>query len=179
MEYKLLNIDKPLKKPLKLTPLLRRKLKKPFGRLFKDIEDIKTEIDSQIIICVGDKVSEEALRAGIEPKIIVYDGKIMRRDVKIPDIIKNFEGREIRIKNPAGYITPEVFDVLDRILNSKPQFRFKIFIDGEEDLVSIAAINLAPVGSLVIYGQPNEGLVLVRVDKNRKERIEKIIRQMM
>lgn len=40
-----------------------------------------------------------------------------------------------------------------------------ILVDGEEDLAVLPCILTAPSGSLVLYGQPGEGLVVCEVDK--------------
>jgi len=165
MEYRLLKLDKSL----------RSRLKKPFGRLLKDVRDLETS--SHMLICVGDRVSEEALNAGLRPKIIVYDGKVMREDVEIPSVILDYPGREVRVKNPPGSLTSEVFEVLEEALGSDSQS--KIFVDGEEDMVSVAAVSLAPLGSTVIYGQPDEGLVVVEVNEDSKMKVEKIMEQMV
>lgn len=164
---------------LKLPEHLREKLKKPFGNLITDNEIINLirGQSPRLIICVGDKTSEKILALGILPKICIYDGKIMRKDIKIPDIIKNFTANEIRAKNPAGYITQELFNAIDKALTSNGNF--KIFVDGEEDLAAIAAVDLAPIGSLVLYGQPGEGMVIVRVDKKSKEFVGEILREMI
>lgn len=162
-------------KDLKLPEHLREKLKRPFGNLIKDGD--KFNLRSNLIICVGDKTSERILGIGILPKICIYDGKIMRRDIKIPEVIKNFNANEIRAKNPAGYITQELFNAVEKALNSSGNF--KIFVDGEEDLAAIAVIDLAPIGSLVLYGQPGEGIVLVNVDKKSKELIKNILKGMI
>jgi len=38
-------------------------------------------------------------------------------------------------------------------------------VDGEEDLAVIPCVLMAPEGSLILYGQPGEGVVLVETDK--------------
>ena len=55
----------------------------------------------------------------------------------------------------------------------------KIVVDGEEDLATLPAILYAPLGSVVIYGQPNEGSVLVNVTSEMKLKIDKFMKQMI
>ena len=44
-----------------------------------------------------------------------------------------------------------------------------LLVDGEEDILTLAAILSAPDHSIIIYGQPREGSVIVKVeDKVRK-----------
>ncbi len=52
-------------------------------------------------------------------------------------------------------------------------------VDGEEDLATLPAILYAPLGSAVVYGQPNEGSVLVMVTPEKKKQIENLMKQMI
>ncbi|MCG2783091.1 MAG: DUF359 domain-containing protein [Candidatus Altiarchaeales archaeon] len=160
-------------KTLKLPNSLREKLKEPFGELLVGLEGVR---HNKNIICVGDETSKIALEFGLKPKVLVYDGKIKRESVSIPAIIRDFKATEVRITNPAGYITSESFEA---IYTGVTGFgRVKIRVDGEEDLLTIAAIDLAPAGSVVLYGQPHEGLVVVKVNEESKKRAKKVLEQM-
>jgi hypothetical protein len=53
-----------------------------------------------------------------------------------------------------------------------------IEVDGEEDLLAIVAVQTSPIGSLVVYGQPNVGIVLVRVSETKKAETQAILDQM-
>ena len=55
----------------------------------------------------------------------------------------------------------------------------KIIVDGEEDLATLPAILYAPLGSAVVYGQPNEGSVLVDVTPEKKLHIEEFMKKMI
>lgn len=48
--------------------------------------------------------------------------------------------------------------------------KIQIAIDGEEDIVALPFLIYAPVGWVVCYGQPNEGLVIVQITKDSKKR---------
>ena len=160
-------------KTLKLPNSLREKLKEPFGELLAGLEELR---HNKNIICVGDETSKIALEFGLKPKVLVYDGRIKRESVPIPAIIRNFKATEVRITNPAGYITRESFEAIYAGLTGFG--RVKIRVDGEEDLLTIAAIDLAPAGSVVLYGQPHEGLVVVKVNEESKKRAKKVLEQM-
>ena len=43
-----------------------------------------------------------------------------------------------------------------------------LVVDGEEDLLVLVAVAFAPLGGLVVYGQPGEGLVVVRVTAEKR-----------
>ena len=50
-----------------------------------------------------------------------------------------------------------------------------IEVSGEEDLLVMPCVMEAPIGSLIMYGQPKEGIVLITVDESKKEIIEKLL----
>ena len=54
----------------------------------------------------------------------------------------------------------------------------RVQVDGEEDLMAIIAIVIAPRGSVVLYGQPGVGVVAVEVGPGSKSRSRTILRKM-
>lgn len=160
---------------LRLPERLRDKLKKPTGIIAKDIGELGIRPDD-IIITIGDRVTEDALLAGFIPKVCVYDNRIERRSVPVSERITRFSAERIIIKNPPGSLNEEAFGVLRKALSSKKSV--KIEVDGEEDLIAVAAMDVAPIGAAVLYGQPGEGVVCVRIDKKTKEMIKEIIKEM-
>jgi len=54
----------------------------------------------------------------------------------------------------------------------------QIFVDGEEDLAVLPAMILAPDASIIIYGQPDEGIVLIKVDEEMRNRAKDILKKM-
>jgi len=156
---------------------LRHRLKKPFGKLVPDIAEIEAELKSKNIISVGDKVTESVLKSGIVPMLCIYDGKTKRLEIGIPAEIKKHAAKEIRVNNPAGTITTEAFDAIKQAIKSGK--KTKILVDGEEDLLTLAAIKTAPPGSVVLYGQPDEGIVMIVVDDKTKNKVEKILGEMI
>ena len=159
---------------LQVSLLTRKKLKSFFVPIIKNIGEI--DFKGKIVVCVGDRTSEEVLKAGIKPKICIYDCRLMRKEIPVPEGIKNFNAKEIRIKNPPGTITKELFDAIKKGFQDKSSV--KIRVDGEEDLATLVAISLAPVGSLVLYGQPKKGLVVIAVDENIKKNVDEILNEM-
>ncbi len=118
------------------------------------------------IITVGDVVSAEFLENGWNPDIIIVDFKVMRSPVKeeTKETIEKYSVPEVRVKNPAGYISE---DILEKIKTAETPV--KIIVEGEEDLAAIPAVLHSPEDSIVAYGQPKEGVVLVEVSKEKKE----------
>jgi GTP-dependent dephospho-CoA kinase len=162
---------------LVLTENQRAKLKKPFGKLYPGIDAISSLVAGKKVIAVGDKVTDGVITKGIKPQICVYDGRTKRKEIAIPDSIIKYEAIEVSVKNPAGQITGEAFQALKEAFATG--IKTKIFVSGEEDLLTVAAINLAPEGTYVIYGQPDEGLVLVEVNAKTKDLVEKILAEMI
>ena len=148
---------------------LRLKLKEPLGDFLADLGELK----NKTLICVGDQASKDVLAYGLKPKLCVYDGKINRIEVEIPAEIKNHDALELRVSNQPGTLSNEVFNAVEKALTSETNH--KLMVDGEEDLVTLVAIKYASNGSLVLYGQPGEGLVLVEVNDVKKREIDSIL----
>ncbi len=106
----------------------------------------------------------ETLQAlGRTPDVQVVD-EVERRVRRTPPEVPFV--RLLRASNPAGTITAEAIVALENaLLGEKPA---RVLIDGEEDLLAIPAIEAAPLGSLLYYGQPGEGVVMVVVDERAK-----------
>jgi hypothetical protein len=63
--------------------------------------------------------------------------------------------------------------IIKKAFSSEPPVR--IIVDGEEDLLVIPACILAPENSVVMYGQPNEGLVIVQITPKIRAKVQKIL----
>ncbi len=50
-----------------------------------------------------------------------------------------------------------------------------MLVDGEEDLVVLPAIMIAPDGASVVYGQPDEGMVHVVVDDEVRREVRALL----
>lgn len=82
----------------------------------------------------------------------------------------------IKVKNPPGTITDQAWSAIEKASNSCR--RTKIHVDGEEDLLALVAILTVPLNSIVLYGQPLQGVVVVRVTTEIRERVERIVEAM-
>ncbi len=85
--------------------------------------------------------------------------------------------KTIEVKNPAATLTKELIDLIRESLDSRE--RVKIVVDGEEDLATLPSILYAPLGSVVVYGQPNVGSVMVKVTAEKKQQIDDLMKQMI
>jgi len=164
-----------------LTSALRQKLKAPLGLLIRGstedtirkIEKLIKEEKPSTIISVGDVVSESMIKHHILPQVLVVDNKVMREPITPISINAD---RNIQVKNPPGTIMDETWIVMEEAVQGNR--RTKVLIDGEEDLLALVAIFCAPIGSLVVYGQPKEGIVAVKVTEDKKEEIHEFVEAM-
>ncbi|MEM2567579.1 MAG: DUF359 domain-containing protein [Candidatus Bathyarchaeia archaeon] len=164
-----------------LSLTLRRKLKKPIGTLIRGsfeetVKKFKQIVDrekSPSIISVGDTVSKNLIENGIFPNLMIIDNRVMRKDI-VPVPLK--ADVERRVKNPPGTITFEALSAVKEALEAN--WRTKIVVDGEEDLLALCAILYAPENSFVVYGQPSEGIVVVKATKQKKEEVARILNAM-
>jgi len=161
---------------LKLPENLRDQLKIPLGDLIKEEnvnkENILTKIGSEpIVITVGDRTTENMINLGIMPQIQIVDGleKRNKRLVPADDAIST----NLSCKNPPGEITEESIQVIQKAFSSEPPVR--ITVDGEEDLLVLPVCIHAPENSVVMYGQPNEGLVIVTITPEIRAKVQKIL----
>ena len=155
---------------------LRDQLKNPLGNLISDNDPNKENIIKKIsaesvIITVGDRTTENMLQLGLKPQIQIIDGLEKRSECAVPadDTINT----KLSCKNPPGEITEESIQVIQKAFSSEPPVR--ITVDGEEDLLVIPVCIHAPENSVVMYGQPNEGLVIVTITPEIRAKVQKIL----
>ncbi len=165
----------------RLTPELRRKLKAPLGLLIQGSPEETMEKLAELIerkkpeyiISVGDVVSENMINHNIQPQVLVVDNLVMRRPIK--PILMNVN-RTLHVKNPPGTLTEEAWAVMQEAVQGDQ--RTRVLVEGEEDLLTLLAVSYAPENSLVVYGQPHEGIVTVKVTKQKKEAVREIVETM-
>lgn len=166
---------------LRLTPRLRKELKKPLGILLQGtleeiIEKLREIIKiskSMRIVTVGDRVSQDLYDHNILPDVLIVDNRIMRNEV--PPVSVNVD-QVMSVKNPRGTITEEAWRTIEGA--TRDSIRTKIIVDGEEDLLTLVAVLTIPEDSLVIYGQPKKGMVVVKATLDMKREVSKIIQAM-
>jgi len=125
------------------------------------------------IISVGDVVSGNMMKKGILPQVMIVDNIVMRKAIA-PILV---DANEIlHVKNPPGTLSEEVWSVIREALALER--RTKVLVDGEEDLLTLVAVLCAPENSLVVYGQPHEGIVVVKVTEKTKETMRRIVEEM-
>jgi len=158
---------------------LRDELKIPLGKLIPDSSSekesyIRKIYSEKVVITVGDATSQLLLDMGLVPLLHIVDGqeKRQKRSPPLADSINT----EITMKNNAGEISDESFNLIKNIFEENPPIR--LIIDGEEDLLVLPVCLFAPENSVVMYGQPNEGLVIAEITNEIREKVQKIVNQM-
>lgn len=169
---------------------LRPELKKPTGMLFKGSEKdlqaavgrIKQVIQKQkprCIITVGDVVTKSFNQEEIPIHLAIVDFKIKREET-----IKNLmelgftrNVADITIENQSGTISLALSKAIKEAFKKTVHETFIIRVLGEEDLAVLPAIIHASSGTLIFYGQPGEGIVMVDVDNVIKLRTLKLLSQ--
>jgi len=148
-------------------PAARRHFfKSPFGELFRNISDAASLISSRTVYTVGDVVTHNLVKSGINPSVAIVDGLTMRSPCRKDSPVI---GRRIPVNNPAGTITDELIEAIRDAVANPPA---TIDVNGEEDLAVIPLVLAAPAGSVVIYGQPQEGVVVRVIDAAAKEKAQ-------
>lgn len=146
-----------------------KKLRDPFGELIPDrevnAERVRKAIQSaKKVISVGDATAERLVSFKIIPDIAVIDGK-ERRSSRINPI--EYPAKVLHCTNPRGTVTREAIRILKQALEGPhPTI---VVVEGEEDMLALPLIYLAQEGSVLLYGQPLEGLVAVEITRSKQD----------
>jgi uncharacterized protein (UPF0218 family) len=164
-------------------------LRKPFGTLLVDKDITKQKIKSflknaKTVVSVGDATTDRLVSFGILPDLSVIDGKErrLRRGTTITRTSyhlsssfpqRYYKIRELRCLNPPGSISKEAISVLqDALRISEP---VTVIVEGEEDMLALPIFTLVPNNSVVMYGQPLEGIVLVKINAKIREKAKELM----
>jgi uncharacterized protein (UPF0218 family) len=160
----------------------RSHFKTPLGKLYKTDSEIEElintlKLDKNIskIITVGDETTRVILNYSLVPDLAIIDGHIKRKKVELVNF-SHFECKEA--VNFAGTISQSAWNTIKSSLKMSDT-KTIIKITGEEDLLVFPAILESPLGSKVLYGQPNEGLVEVTITLEKKHNVLKLLQKMV
>lgn len=153
---------------LKMVPNLDNELKTPMGKIFQGPEDIPEIAMSSALeslpenraslVAVGDVTVKTLLDMEIIPDIGLVDGMTKRANLCEEDLVDATLFDEVlNAENPAGRLTPSLLESLEKAISM--QSSVIIHVDGEEDLAPLYIHCLAPIGTVVLYGQPRQGVV--------------------
>jgi uncharacterized protein (UPF0218 family) len=139
---------------------LRGELKEPMGPLYTEAAALLADA-GEPLVAVGDVVTRHLVAAGTVPDVALVDGKT-KRDAVDEEVDSGAFDRTVAVENPAAVLTAELLTALSDALAADE--RTLLVVEGEEDLAAVPAILAVPDGAAVVYGQPDEGMVLVTVD---------------
>ncbi len=131
------------------------------------------------VAAVGDMTAFYLLESGMQPDLIIVDHKTKRMQTTehIKQTLIRDRYKTVEVVNPPATLTKDLMDAISSSLSGSQ--KTKIVVDGEEDLATLPVIMYAPLGSVVVYGQPNEGSVIVNVTPEKKEQIKKLMNKMI
>lgn len=148
------------------------------GPVVLDVDPAKLTTPTFVI---GDIVSETFLKHSWPVSLYAFDQKTLRQDYASASLQNLMDNTPVTvITNPAGQITKELAAWLSSYcdtLSAQQASTTVLNIEGEEDLVTVATVLLAPLGARVYYGQPNQGMVELQVTETLKEKFKDALEQ--
>ncbi len=161
---------------MKLADENRGKFKEPLGMLVPD-QDVTCDMIQEMaqrsaIITVGDATTQRVLDCGITPAVHIVDGleKRSKRDPPSSACL------QMQCTNPPGEITQDAVSVIRQAVSSREPVR--VLVHGEEDLLVLPVCIHASLGSTILYGQPNQGLVVVKLTTQVRDKAGLLLRTM-
>ena len=196
------------KKELILPEWMRGRLRKPIVRVLisfstPGVEKVAGRLKkATLVISVGDIVSMELLKIGIEPDIKIIDFRSRRKPIKKMSNVKaqmsnlpampkgnawqvgQIQNPNFKVKNNPGTINLQAAEAVKKAIKNylktekmvrQAHYKQTIVVAGEEDLLALPAILLAPLGAIVLYGQWDRGAILVKVNEEKKKEVLGIV----
>lgn len=166
---------------------MRTILGKPMGNILRG-KDIAAAIrlhTRDTVITVGDLSTKTVIDAGVLPSLAIIDGQVGRKPYtaayesltsKAWASGAQKHGFE-KVKSGPGFISREAIEAIQQLFThpSSPIPHHVLIIDGEEDLLVLPVIKYAPLGSILYYGQPGEGMVEVTVTKEVQKKCQDLL----
>ena len=177
---------------LLMTKEVELNLKDPFGILIEGPEEnpqvamqlVMEEIDGFFgpLIAVGDVTVKTLQDIKKCADIAIIDERTKRQLwSEASEIDESKYDQVIYCKNTAGLLSTDLFESCE-IAISKWLEREKttiIRVDGEEDLAPLLLHPLAPLGAVVLYGQPGKGVVVRYTGMDSKSRCRELLSAMV
>ena len=150
-------------------------MKNPLGILLPESQADKSNIQKYLlpdsyIITVGDRTTEKMIDFGLIPSLQIIDG-IEKREKRVPPKLDN--ATELAVDNPAAEITPQSIEIIKKAFTLQTPVR--LFVNGEEDLLVLPVCIHAPENAVVLYSQPNQGLVVVRITPEIRNKVQGLL----
>lgn len=150
-------------------------MKIPLGVLLPENQADKLHIQKYIpegsyVISIGDRTTEKMINFDLIPSLQIIDG-LEKREKREPPKIEN--ATELTVDNPAAEITSESISMIKKAFTLQTPVR--LLVNGEEDLLVLPVCIYAPENAVVLYGQPNEGLVIVQITPEIRKKVQTLL----
>ena len=150
-------------------------MKIPLGVLLPENQADKSNIkkylsENSYIITVGDRTTEKMIDFDLIPSLQIIDGQEKREKREPP---KLEHATELTVDNPAAEITSESIKIIKNAFTLQSPVR--LFVNGEEDLLVLPVCIHAPENAVVLYGQPNQGLVIVQITQEIRNKVQTLL----
>ena len=80
---------------------------------------------------------------------------------------------ELTVNNPAAEITEQSIAIIKKAFTLQTPVR--LLVCGEEDLLVLPACLYAPENAVVLYGQPDQGLVIVKITLDIRDKVQTLL----
>ena len=171
-----------------LTPEVEAELKDPFGQLIPGPEDEPSHAMSEVLvltegghgplIAVGDVTVRTLQDVGRPADIGLIDGCTKRQVWDGAEgIDRSLYDSVLECSSPAGRLTPSLLSTCETAISSWRDGNKSslIVVEGEEDLAPLLLHPLAPIDSVIIYGQPGKGVVIRWCGEDAKQRCRRLL----
>lgn len=166
----------------------REQLKVPFGDVISGREDQYEDAANQVVaridqdqpplvIAVGDIVSQAMLAVDYVPDVMILDNKTRRSQLSQQTVMPKYAYVHGPVPNAAGTIETGVALTIHHILSDSyhNSHTHILTIDGEEDLLGMPVMMLAPLGSVMLYGLYQQGMVYATVTEEQKRYVRSLL----
>ena len=171
-------------KILRMPAVLDDEFKTPMGELFEGPEDSPEVALSAMLealppnhgalVAVGDVTVKGLMDMGILPDIAFVDGQTKREALDASLLVNKDEyPLNNSVTNPPGQLTPDLLEVVRWSLQQDEPVLIQV--EGEEDLAPMFILATAPLGTIIVYGQPRQGVVMRILDIQAKQRARNLL----
>ena len=167
-----------------MSPAAEAQLKTPSGTPYPGPEehpevamaavlDDLTALDGPLI-AVGDVTAKVMLSLDVVPNLALIDGQTKRVALDTEDTV-DLSAFPLRrdAASPAGVLTPNLLAELEASLQA--DVPCVLVVDGEEDMAPLYLHLLAPLGAIIVFDMPRQGLMVQRTTLDMKERCRSIL----
>ena len=124
---------------------------------------------------VGDVVCSNFLNHGYKPWACIVDLRSERHALP-PGLRRLFLtsfGLVIEVENPPGMLCNEALEAVKRLAVQGPGL---LMVKGEEDLLGLAVLLEAPIGSYLVYGiPPRRGIAIIPVNHENRAKARSLV----